>query len=164
MGREVRGWLPVHTEALPRVHVRLPSASCVPGPGAHAKSEGVTEKRVLRGVRGAASRISLRFGLEASTEASHPGPDSRDEQGPDPQPLLSRPSVGTDHAAVTAELSAPTPEERPPAHTGGGHRMHTHVTHTCSHPHHARAHSRLRPRRTHVFNGDPKHFYQFNCP
>lgn len=30
--------------------------------------------------------------------------------------------------------------------------MHTHVTYTCSHPHHTRAHSCLRPRMTYLMD------------
>lgn len=115
--------LPAHMEALSRVHMHLLSASCVPGPVAGAKSKGLTETRLLRGVKGAASRISLFLdsrlqkkclirGPTAGMSRAHP--DSN--RGARPL-LLSRPSVGANHTAVTAELC----------------RLHTEGQASCSH-------------------------------
>lgn len=125
MGREDEG-LPDPMEALSRVHIHLLSASCVPGPVADTDSKGMTEKWVLRAVRGVVSRISLFLNSRLQQKRLIQGPTARDEQSQDPNHgrrplLLSHPSAGTDHAAVTALLSSPvsTPKDRPLAHTGG---------------------------------------------
>lgn len=111
------------------------------------------------------------FKLKASTEASHPGPNSKGRAEPRPQPWQEDPaalaSVSGDRSRCchrTAELSR--------LHTKGqascshrGYIMHTHITRMCPRPHHTRARTCLRLRMTNIFNGYPKYFCkQLNRP
>lgn len=149
--------LPAHMEALSRVHMHLLSASCVPGPVAGAKSKGLTETRLLRGVKGAASRISLFLDSRLQKKCLIRGPTAGMSRAQTPTgargPCCSRVRQwGPITLPSPLSSAVSTPKDRPLAHTGGRYIMHTHVTHTCSHPHHTRAHSCLRPRMTYLMD------------
>lgn len=113
--------LPAHMEALSRVHMHLLSASCVPGPVAGAKSKGLTETRLLRGVKGAASRISLFLDSRLQKKCLIRGPTAGMSRAQTPTgargPCCSRVRLGANHTAVTAELC----------------RLHTEGQASCSH-------------------------------